>query len=148
MVSSISNLVNSLSEGIHKIKCKYRHNGKKCETCGIKYKYCDYFLECADFKNDLIEHKCLCNNKSYQRKFDQHLEERFFNPYKFSNHGNNKFIFLLLQKGVYPYEYLDDWEKLNETLLPEKEDFYGHLNMDILLMRIKLTQKKFAKILK
>ena len=98
MVSSISNLVNSLSEGIHKIKCKYRHNGKKCETCGIKYKYCDYFLECADFKNDLIEHKCLCNNKSYQRKFDQHLEERFFNPYKFSNHGNNKFIFFIVAK--------------------------------------------------
>ena len=24
---------------------------------------------------------------------------------------------------------MDDWEKLNETLLPEKEDFYSHLNM-------------------
>ena len=25
-------------------------------------------------------------------------------------------------RGVYPYEYMDDWEKFNETLLPEKED--------------------------
>ena len=52
-----------------------------------------------------------------------------FNTYKFSNHDNNKFI-LLLWKRVYPYEYMDDWEKFNETL-PEKEDFYSHLLDDI-----------------
>ena len=34
-----------------------------------------------------------------------------------------------MQKGVYPYEYRDDWEKFNETSLPEKEDFYSDLNM-------------------
>ena len=34
--SSLSNLVNYLSEGFYRIKCKYRHGGKKCETCGIK----------------------------------------------------------------------------------------------------------------
>ena len=26
-------------------------------------------------------------------------------------------------KRCYPYEYIDDWEKFNETTLPEKEDF-------------------------
>ena len=36
----------------------------------------------------------------------------------------------MLRKGVYPYEYMDDWEKFNETLLPEKEVFYSHLNME------------------
>ena len=25
---------------------------------------------------------------------------------------------------------MDDWEKFNETTLPEKEDFYSHLNME------------------
>ena len=25
---------------------------------------------------------------------------------------------------------MDDWEKFNETSLPEKEDFYSHFNMD------------------
>ena len=25
---------------------------------------------------------------------------------------------------------MDDWEKCNETSLPEKEDFYSHLNME------------------
>ena len=41
MPSSLSNLVNNLAEGIHKIKCKYGHNDKKYEPCGIEYKDCD-----------------------------------------------------------------------------------------------------------
>ena len=35
-----------------------------------------------------------------------------------------------MQKVVYPYEYMDDCEKLNETSLPEIEDFYIHLHME------------------
>ena len=30
-------------------------------------------------------------------------------------------FFLLLRKGVYPHECIDDWERFNETTLPEKE---------------------------
>ena len=33
---------------------------------------------------------------------------------------------LLLQKGVYPDEYMGDWEQFNEILLSEKEDFYSY----------------------
>ena len=68
IASSLSSLVNNLSEGIHKIKYKYENDDKKCETCGIKYEDCDYFLECTNFKDDLIKYKCLCYNKSYQKK--------------------------------------------------------------------------------
>ena len=67
-------------------------------------------LEYTNFKYDLIEYKCLTCNKNCQRKFDEKLKERFFNIFKFSNHDNNKSI-LLLQKGIYPFEYMDDWEK-------------------------------------
>ena len=42
---------------IHRIKCKYGHDDKKCETCGIKYKCCDCFLEYMNFKDNLIECK-------------------------------------------------------------------------------------------
>ena len=91
--SSLSNLVNNVSEGIHRIKCKLGHDDKKCETCRIKYKCCDCFLEYTSFKADLIEYKCLCCNKNYQDKFDEKLKELFFNTYKISNHDNNKFIF-------------------------------------------------------
>ena len=38
---------------------------------------------------------------------------------------NNKFI-SLLRKDVYPYKYMDDSEKFNETSLPKKKDFYSH----------------------
>ena len=34
-----------------------------------------------------------------------------------------------MRKGVYPYEYMNDWE-FNETSLPGKEHFYSHLNME------------------
>ena len=45
MTSSLSNLVNNFSEGINRIKCKLAHDDKKRQTCGIKCKHCDCFLE-------------------------------------------------------------------------------------------------------
>ena len=129
MASSLSNLLNNLSGGIYRIKCKFVHDDEKCETCGVKYKYCDCFLTYSNFKDDLIEYKCLLCNKNCKRKFDEKLKEQLFNIYKFSKQDNNKFI-LLFRKNVYSYEYMDDWEKSNETSLPEKEDFYSHLNME------------------
>ena len=61
MESSLLNFVNNLSEGLHRIKRKL----------GIKHKYCNCFLEYTNFKNDLIEYKCLICNKNYQQKFDE-----------------------------------------------------------------------------
>ena len=101
IASLLSNLVNNLSEGLHRIKCNLGQDDKKSETCGIKYKYCHCFLEYTNFKDDLIEYKCLSCNNSYQRRFNEKLKESFFNTYKFSNHDNNKFI-LILRKGAYP----------------------------------------------
>ena len=37
---------------------------------------------------------------------------------------------MLLRKGVYPYEYMDQWEKLSKTQLPVKEELYSNLNME------------------
>ena len=54
---------------------------------------------------------------------------------------------ILLQKAVYPYEYMDYWEKFNETMLPVKEDFYNHLNMED-ITDPNYAQKEFLKIFK
>ena len=35
---------------------------------------------------------------------------------------------LMKQKGIYPYDYMDSFNKFNETKLPNKQDFYSILN--------------------
>ena len=37
---------------------------------------------------------------------------------------------LLLQKGHYPYEYMDAWSRFEETALPPKEAFYSELKRE------------------
>ena len=102
MAISLSNITNYLTE----------------ETCKIKCKECDCFLQHQSIKNNLIKYKWLSCNKNYSSKYDEELKKKFKNTFKFSNNDINKFV-LLLRKGVYPYEYMDDWEKFNETILAE-----------------------------
>ena len=77
----------------------------------------------------MIKYKCLCCNKDYSNKLDKELKKKFKNTFKFFNNDINNLI-LLLRKGFYPYEYMDDWEKFIETALPEKEEFYSSLSME------------------
>ena len=102
MATSLSNLVINLTQGIHK----------------IKRKDCD-FLEYESVWDNSIKCRCLSYNKNYSSKIDEELKKRFKNTFKFSNNDISKFI-LLLRKSAYLYEYMDDWEKFNETSLPEK----------------------------
>ena len=41
----MSNLVDNVAGGIHKVKCNYGYDNKKCKTCGMKYKDCGCCLE-------------------------------------------------------------------------------------------------------
>ena len=54
----------------------------------------------------MLIYKC---KKDYSNKFHEKLKKQFKNTLKFSNKDINKFI-LLLRKGVYPYQHMDDWE--------------------------------------
>ena len=40
---------------------------------------------------------------------------------------------------------MDDWEKFNETTLPEKGDFYSHLNMEDITDADYAHAKRFCK---
>ena len=85
MATSLSNLVDNLTEGIHKIKCKD----------------CDCFLEYESVRNNLITYKCLSSNKDYSKKMDEELKKkRLMNTFKFINNVTNNII-LLLRKDVY-----------------------------------------------
>ena len=117
MQSKLSNLVDNLSE----------INDKDCKTCmerkNIKSEY-----EFIEFKSNRLNNRCKeCNGTS--NKSINELIEKFPNTYQFCNGDLNKFV-LLLRKGVYPYEYMDSWEKFDETTLPPKEAFYSNLNLE------------------
>ena len=49
--------------------------------------------------------------------------------FQFCNGDLNKFV-MLLRKGVYPYEYMNSWERFNETSLPPKKKFYSELTLE------------------
>ena len=80
-------------------------------------------------KNKKLLLKCFNCNIYYKKKFNNNLIKKFKNTYSFCDNDLNKFV-LLLRKGVYPYEYMDSWERFSEISLPSKEDFYSNLNME------------------
>ena len=118
MSSSLSKLVDNLSEGIH---------NNKCADCKSNLDY-------IKTKNEKLILECYNCKQRYKKKFKE-LIKRFASTYEFCNNDTtgstakptaepsalarssseriNKFV-LLLRKGVYPYEYMDAWEKFNE----------------------------------
>ena len=113
MSSSLSSLVDNLSEGRHSDKCTV------CKSC------LDYMIT----KDDELIFRYFECKKNYQKDFNKKLIKRFANIYEFCNEDINKLI-LLLRKDVYPYEYMDSWERFDETSFPNKEAFYSSLDME------------------
>ena len=113
MAMSLSKLIDNLSEGIHNNTCV------DCKSC----------LDYIKTKNEKLILKCFNCEQYYKKKFNKELIKRFASTYEFCNKDLNKFI-LLLRKGVYPCEYMDNWEIFKETSLPNKESFYSNLNME------------------
>ena len=91
-----------------------KKNRSECEFIGLK--------------DNRLKYKCKeCYDISAKSVDD--LIKKFPRTYKFCSGNLNKFV-LLLRKGVYPYEYMDSWERFNETSLPPKKSFYSKLNLE------------------
>ena len=69
------------------------------------------------------------NNRCEEcKKLIEGLIKMFPSVYQFCKGDLNKFILLLL-KGVYPYEDMNNWGKIDETTIPPKENFYSKLSL-------------------
>ena len=113
MSSSLSNLLDNLSEILHNDRCI------DCKSC----------LDYMTAKDEPLIFRCFECKKNHKKDFNKELINRFSSTYKFCNGDINKSI-LLLRKGVYPYGYMDSWERFNETSLPDKEAFFSNLDME------------------
>ena len=113
VATSLSKLVDNLTEGVHNDKCI------KCKSnlCFVRAMTETLLFECID-----------CG-KEYKKGFNKELSERFSNTYEFCINDINKFL-ILLRKGVYPYECMDGWDRFNEKTLPGKESFYSSLMIE------------------
>ena len=114
MSISLSNLVDNLS-GIYDKewkKCKERNKIRlNCEFIGLK--------------NGILNYK-KCK-KSYTTLANESIKN-FPTWYKFCN-GDVSKLFRPLRKGIYPFEYIDSWERFYENTIPPKETFYSKLNL-------------------
>ena len=97
MSTSLSNIVDNLSEGLHNDECKDRKS------------YLDYVI----IKDNQLIFRCFSCKKNYEKDFNKELIQRFANIYEFCNGDLNKFI-LLFRKDVYLYEYMDSWQRFDE----------------------------------
>ena len=113
MATSLSKLVDNLTEGIHNDKC----NKCKSNLCFV------------NAMNETLTFECVDCKKEYKKDINNKLKERSSNVYEFCGYDMNKFV-SLLRKGVYPCEYMDEWNKFNEKELPVKKSFYSNLTME------------------
>ena len=56
------------------------------------------------------------------------LARRGSKLFGFEGYSENQYE-LIIKKGIYPYEYMTDWDKFKEMKLPLREAFYCKLNM-------------------
>ena len=113
MSTSSTSSTLGLSEGLHNNRCV------DCKSC----------LEYRKNKDEKLIFRCFSCKKNYEKDFNKELIKLFANTYSFCSKDFNKFL-LLLRKSVYPYEYMDNWERFDETSLLDKESFYSSLNME------------------
>ena len=109
MSASLSNHVDNLSNELH-----------KCCKSSL-----DYMIA----KDHISTFRCFERKKNYKKNFDKELINKFSSTYDFCKKDINEFI-LLLKKSVYPYEYMDSWNRFSETSSPDKKIFYSRLNME------------------
>ena len=94
------------------------------DLCQLHYQNLLITRLVVGLKNDRLIYNCKECKEEWKRPINV-LIENFPSTYQFCN----GFV-MLLRKGAYPYEYMDSWEKFDETVLPPKKAFYSNLNLE------------------
>ena len=111
MSASLSDLVSNMSGIFNSIECK------SCiEKIKINSQCCFVGL-----KNNRSIYRCKECRKEWKRPIEG-LIEKFPGAYQFCSDDLNKFV-LLLRRGVYRYENMDNWEKLMKPQYHLKKPF-------------------------
>ena len=87
--------------------------------------YPEYILT----KDELLTFNCLKCSRNHKKHLNKYLIKRLANTYRFCD-GDIKF-YLMIRKGVNPYKYMDSCKRFDETSLPDKDDFYSNLNINL-----------------
>ena len=96
-----------------------------CGTSGIQCNKCKGNMELINISGDYIVSLGyeICRTKKTKELDQGMLIKNFNHTNRFW--GCDKKFFLMIQKRVYPYEYMDSWKKFEETSLPPKDAFYS-----------------------
>ena len=91
-----------------------------CGTSGIQCDKCKGNIEIVNISGDYIASLGCerCKTKKTKDLDEAFLKKNFNHTSRFL--GCDEKFRLMIQKGVYPYEYMDGWEKFEERSLPPK----------------------------
>ena len=100
-----------------------------CGTSEIQYDKCKDNMELINVSGDYIASlRCKrCKTKKTKDLDEDVLKKNFDHTSRFW--GCDEKFQLMIQKGVYPYEYINCWKKFEETSLSPKDAFCSRLNI-------------------
>ena len=100
-----------------------------CGTSGIQCDKCKGNMELINVSGDYIASLGYerCKTKNTKGLDEGVLKKNFKHTNSFW--GCDEKFRLMIRKGVYPYEYMNGWERFEETSLSPKDAFYSKLNM-------------------
>ena len=101
-----------------------------CGTNGIQCDKCKGNMELINISGDYIASLGCerCRTKKTPKDLDKEALKKNFNHTSRFWWCDEKFR-LMIQKGVYPCEYMDGWKNVEKTNLPPRDAFYSRLSM-------------------
>ena len=99
-----------------------------CGTSDIQCDKCKGHMELINIADDYIASLgCKRCRTKKTKDLDEEVLKKNFNHISGLWRPHEKFH-LMIRKGVYPYEYMDGWERFEERNLPPKEAFCSKIN--------------------